>query len=353
MTSDHLAITYFSPETASEEQWTHLLRLREMFQKEVHPRDPLPDNNYWRSAVVAGSSNPIDVYHHWLVSLPDEPSFVGSVLLMLAKEGSQEYEDRKHTAFARIYVHPDYRRRGFGTKILEWLVKYAREKDISIFQTGSTLSCGKAFAAHFHCKEALNQIENRLYVDDLDVAQLQQWNQAGAERNSMTRIRLYAGRVPNEFMDAYCAVMNAVVPQVPMGELESMVITFTPEVLQKHLDMIEQHGGTMLTALTLENDGSASGVTRMEYNPGKPHEITQDITGVLDSHRGRGLGKWLKAHMMLHVLAQYPALVYVVTGNASVNAPMLSINQRMGFKEYAQFVMYKAAVDDLATQFGV
>jgi hypothetical protein len=40
----------------------------------------------------------------------------------------------------------------------------------------------------------------------------------------------------------------------------------------------------------------------------------------------------------------------VDTDNFNTNRPMLSINDRIGFKPYEQFVFYKMRVSDLAAQ---
>ena len=71
------------------------------------------------------------------------------------------------------------------------------------------------------------------------------------------------------------------------------------------------------------------------------------MTGVLKAERGRGLGKWLKAQMLLHIRETYPVAIYINSSSASVKKPMLSINQRIGFQEYQQFVFYKLQISAL------
>ena len=57
--------------------------------------------------------------------------------------------------------------------------------------------------------------------------------------------------------------------------------------------------------------------------------------------RGHGLGKWLKAAMLLKVLAERPDVTLVRTGNADMNVPMLKINHALGFKPYIAHTVWQ------------
>src|SRR3989442_14943213 len=97
---------------------------------------------------------------------------------------------------------------------------------------------------------------------------------------------------------------------------------------------MDKTGTLHYTMLTREPDGVISGVTDMEYMPYRPTLVQQDFTGVRPDARGRGLGKWLKAAMLLHIHELYPDAEWITTGNAGSNAPMLAINKKMGFKQF-------------------
>jgi RimJ/RimL family protein N-acetyltransferase len=113
-------------------------------------------------------------------------------------------------------------------------------------------------------------------------------------------------------------------------------ITVTPAELADWYARLDEQGEADYTMLTREPDGTISGITDMSYAPYRAHFIEQGFTGVRSDARGRGLGKWLKGAMLLHVHEIYPELQTVITGNASSNEPMLAINTKMGFKDHSR-----------------
>jgi RimJ/RimL family protein N-acetyltransferase len=52
---------------------------------------------------------------------------------------------------------------------------------------------------------------------------------------------------------------------------------------------------------------------------------------VTPAHRGHGLGRAVKAHVLRWLLADRPALESVETGTDAANAPMIRVNEQLGF----------------------
>ena len=69
----------------------------------------------------------------------------------------------------------------------------------------------------------------------------------------------------------------------------------------------------------------------MFINPSFPDLGQQGDTGVLEEFRGHRFGKWLKAEMARYLVSDHPEITRLRTGNANSNAPMLAINEEMGF----------------------
>ena len=88
-------------------------------------------------------------------------------------------------------------------------------------------------------------------------------------------------------------------------------------------------------------------MTEVLYRPSKDPLIYQELTGVPKKYRSTGKGKWLKAIMLQEVRKRWPTVTSVVTGNATTNAPMLSINERLGFKVHRESIAVQMKTTDL------
>lgn len=57
--------------------------------------------------------------------------------------------------------------------------------------------------------------------------------------------------------------------------------------------------------------------------------------------------------MLTVIREEFPQAHYIETGNANVNAPMLSINQRLGFRRYQTQMLAIQNVADLCQRLGI
>ena len=88
-------------------------------------------------------------------------------------------------------------------------------------------------------------------------------------------------------------------------------------------------------------------MTDITYRPERETIVSQNLTGVREKYRGKGLGKWLKAAMLYKIKEEFPKAKIISTGNANSNAPMLAINEKMGFKLHKEGVNGQLKVEDL------
>ena len=107
-------------------------------------------------------------------------------------------------------------------------------------------------------------------------------------------------------------------------------------------------GVQVMSMLAVDADGRGAAHTRVHVVPERPAASYQWDTAVVDRHRGRGLGKRIKADMWRWLRAEEPAVTRLTTGNAQSNDAMLAINVAMGYRPVLEFAAWQAQVADVA-----
>lgn len=103
----------------------------------------------------------------------------------------------------------------------------------------------------------------------------------------------------------------------------------------------------VMTMLAVDLDGRAAAHTRVHVNPTRPTASYQWDTAVADRHRGRGIGKWIKAAMWRWLREAEPAATRLTTGNAPSNDAMLAINVAMGYEPLVEYGAWQAPTDEM------
>ena len=183
----------------------------------------------------------------------------------------------------------------------------------------------------------------------VDWPMVERWVAEGPRRSPGTKLRWFVNRIDDDVLPAYCPLFTQAFNRQPFGDATHGTYVFTPENFRDREARNNEAGSTWITAISHEPDASVSGMTEVTYVPDEATMLWQGLTGVGDAYLGRGLGKWLKGEMMLRVREEFPKVRFVVTGNASSNAAMLSINERLGFRTHKEPVVVEmplAALED-------
>ena len=158
----------------------------------------------------------------------------------------------------------------------------------------------------------------------------------------------WAGRCPDEHIDALVVTANAM-NDAPTDNLEIEDMSFDAAILRADFDARDACGIDYLGILALCADGSAAGATEVFVNRHRPAYSWQWNTVVLSAHRGRGIGRWMKAAMWQRLRAEAPEVAMLRTGNAQSNAAMLAINNEMGFQPSHLMGCWQADLSTLET----
>ncbi len=330
----------------TEQQWKDLLDARTEFIMEHRPGEPVPSHQEQRD-FLSQIPELRDEVAFWLL-YDDEAHCVGFCSIAHPKPENPDYAANKD----RIYVEPvvlaRYRRQGVGTQLLPLIVKYARKVSATWIQGDTKFESGFRFSEKIGATEVARQRTNRLSVDKLDWELMQRWVEEGRSRNPEVELVRFVNLPVPDLIDPICDLITDINRNQPKDDLEGMSFTLTPEEFIRENTRLEEQKIERVIISTREPDGTLSGMTDMVHSEANPTYAYVRLTGVRRESQNQGLGKWLKAAMMLDLRERYPDVRFVDTNNFNNNRPMLSINDRMGFELFEQFVFYKISVDDLA-----
>lgn len=346
MVAEKVEIVPFDPRTASDREWAGFHAYRRVRHEETYPEDPLSDDKTEEKWMK--QSDPQSEERRFAVVEEGNPDVViGWLYFSVFRQDAPSYEANKHFAWVDLAVLAPYRRRGIGGKLLAKVADLAKERNRSLIIFGSDEDDGKGFIKAIDAQVAQRTRESRLHLDQVDWQMVENWVEEGPTRSPESALQWFTNRIEDDIIEDFCRVLTEVINQAPRDELDIGDEIVTPETRRKWEARIADVGGTRLTAITREADGAISGLTEMGYFPDEETIIRQFMTGVKDAYRGRGLGKWLKAAMLLRVREEFPQVKVVGTGNATSNAAMLSINERLGFKPHKEGIMAQITLESL------
>lgn len=271
-----------------------------------------------------------DLDRTFLVAVDDDGRAVGAGRLTLFRS------DHLHLAELEVYVVPEARRQGVGSAVLADLeARAVADGRTALFGTayapvgaesaGSLFCAARGYPVASHEETKLLDLRTApasWAALDADVAAgLGDYTVVGFERH-----------VPEEHVEAFCAMLSVFSSMVPTGDLELGRASWTPERLHETEQRTLESGHTWIGALGVAPGGTACAFSELDVPDADPRTASVGGTLVLPEHRGHRLGLAMKLHTHRRVLELYPGCEHVETGNAGVNAPMNAVNEAMGYR---------------------
>lgn len=339
----------FLPKEASREEWERFHAYRRKRHMQRRPEDPIYPDDLTEKSMKRDDPYGESVYFY----VQERDQFISLFFGGTMKPAAPGYDNNKHLLWASGSVLPEYRRQGIGTvwmsKILELFDRWPETK---ILTADTEEEDGHAFLQWVGADSKWTGAENRLKWSEIDWDMVETWVEEGPKRAEGAKLELYENRLPEELWEQYLPIYTTLSNLAPREDLDMGDWVSTPETWREMYSKADERGAVHHTMIIREPNGDISGLTEVWFNQVRETLLHQDLTGVDPKYRGRGLGKWLKAAMLQHARENYPKLDWVVTGNANSNGPMLSINHRLGFKEYRASTSYQIEKDRLREKIG-
>lgn len=145
-------------------------------------------------------------------------------------------------------------------------------------------------------------------------------------------LRSFTGPVPDDLAEGWVALSATLMTEAPMGEVEREVEVADVGRLRAEEAMLQKQGRTKVHTAALAPDGELVAYTEIAVTAHESDRAYQWGTLVRPDHRGHRLGLAVKVANLRLLQEAHPDLRTVVTYNADVNAPMVSVNERLGFR---------------------
>ncbi len=316
--------------SASKKEWSRYHAYRKKRMSEVLPDDPLEDDASYEEFSKAALDE-FDVKFYTVTKNDNPNEIIASLQMSVFKETSPSYEGNKHNLVVRpMAILKEHRRKGIGREFLKLVHRFAVETGKRMVLGGSMEEDGRELNRVLGGVEALEMRNYRLDMTKVDWNMVKQWEDEGAKKSPDASLEFYTS-IPYEILERYTKKYTEVYNQAPFDDLAIGDQIFTPELFRKYEEVFEKTGQTWLTVLVREKNGDISSLSDVFYNPSQAPLLSQGLTGVDQNYRGHGKGKWVKAAMLLKIQEEFPDIKTIVTGNATSNAPMIAINERIGF----------------------
>lgn len=341
-----LAPALFDPLTAHRNMWSQFHELRRINDAETSPGDPvMPDDLV---EAIMKRPDPFEFRDRYVIASGEEMlSLFRGVGVTPA---NPEYTTNKHLYWAGGFVRPDRRRQGIARLWLPLIAELMDSRGATVLGFSAQLESGHAFLKWLGAAPKLTEIESRLDLTQVDWGMVERWVREGQERSPNTRLEVYHGPLPEAMWPEFAVQRTLLENSVPTEDLDMGDEIVTPERMREWYERQAAIGEVGELILTREPDGSMSAMTDVGWAPFRRTHIHQMLTAVTPNARGRGLGKWIKAAMLLHLRELYPDALWIVTGNARSNAAMLGINRALGFKPFRSSTEYQISRAALGTK---
>lgn len=254
-------------------------------------------------------------------------------------------------------VAPDHQRRGYGRAMVGHLHAEASRTGrrlATCWVFGGVLDDAGSLVerspgSHFCTAVGLQQRNTDMHrVLHLPVAEglLEALAAGAAPHHAAYALTTWSDPCPDEHVAAYCALKEAMVTEVPLGDLELEPERWDEPLLREVEAQLVAMGRTRHVVAAVAADGSIVAHHEVLHAVHDPGRLYNWDTLVLPGHRGHRLGLAMKVSNLRRVQRLHPDGRELHTHNAAQNAPMIAVNDLLGFRPVELVGEWQA---DLAT----
>ena len=246
--------------------------------------------------------------------------------------------DNLTKSWIEVHVDPDHQRRGYGSQLMEALLREAQAEGRTEHMIDTTVPVDQA-KTHGYSQflmrhgfeysniEIVRYLELPIAAETLDT-----WSAKAAQKHDGYRIETFFHDIPEELIPSLCTLLGLLGVDAPTGECDWEEEVFTPERFAELQKMISDMGRIRLETLAIAPDGTVAAQSTLCVPTDGVTDAWQWGTFVHRDHRGKSLGLATKAANLRVLQEKFPEKTRVSTQNAESNDYMVAINKLIGFK---------------------
>ena len=242
------------------------------------------------------------------------------------------WRENTTTAGVRGNVHPDARRRGIGTALLDEALAVVKDAGrtrvyAGAFAGGDGVPALRSWGFEPH--------DGRYAIRRVDLHRAphglwdQLYDEAAAHAADYDLVRL-VGPTPEDLLGGM-ATLHEAINDAPTNDEDEEPATFDPERVRAYdAAMTGRHQTVYRVLAQHRRTGEWAGLSMLCVDEFAPTIAFQEDTSVVRAHRGHRLGLLMKAEMLRWVGAERPEIEAADTWNAVSNHHMIAVNERLG-----------------------
>lgn len=235
-------------------------------------------------------------------------------------------------AVGPITVHPAHRRQGIGTALLDALLPELRVRGGETFESWGVTkdSAGEHWAMARGFQVVASRVLQRLTISEAVLT---------TTAPSGYRVERWIGATPEHLL-ASVAETRQSIHDAPATASAAQAPEWTPEVVRAEEAEARAAGVEQRVVVAVEETtGRVVALTDVPLHPSDTTDTRWGSTMVTPAHRGHGIGRAIKAHMLQWLRAERPELLRVDTGTDAANAHMIRVNEQLGFRLSREIVV--------------
>ena len=240
-----------------------------------------------------------------------------------------------------IRVHPDFQRKGIGTKLWNQVMADLTERDASLVRafTQETHEHALSFLDKLGFEEFERACESRLSLETFDPQQFHSYVERLRESGIQVCTLPQERKRDPDFNEKLHELHNAACAEMPLPE------PYTPQRLEVFLIQDVDNPSVIPEAFLVAKDGDTYAAYTSLWKRTVENSLTQAMTATKPEYRGRGIATALK--VIVTEWAKNEGYDQIWTWNDDKNDPMLHINIKLGYKKQPEWIgLHKKLKED-------